>query len=157
MNDQTDKNKTTARRIYDEVFSDGRYEVLDQILSPSFVNHDSAMPMNGAGPAAMRMVVETIRMGFPDLRMMVEDQVAERDRVMTRWMARGTHRGSFMGKPPTNRSASIGGVTVDRFENGKIVESWVNWDSAGLMQQLGIRVEDTGRAAAGDGGRVHAR
>ena len=62
-----------------------------------------------------------------------------------------------MGKPATNRSANVSGVTVDRFQNGKIVESWVNWDSAGLMQQLGIRVEDTPRTAVGDGGRVQPR
>jgi steroid delta-isomerase-like uncharacterized protein len=151
MNDQ---NKLTSRRVFDEVFSQGRYELLDQILTPDFVMHDPAIPMEGTGPRAMRGVVEMIRTGFPDLRMMVEDQVAERDRVMTRWSARATHRGPFMGKPATNRSATVTGVTIDRYQNGKVVESWTNWDSAGLMQQLGIQVEDTPRTAVGDGGRA---
>jgi steroid delta-isomerase-like uncharacterized protein len=149
----SDQNKMMTRRILEEVFTQGRYEGLNEIIAPQFVTHDPAMPMDGKGPNVVRSVAEMLRTAFPDFRMVVEDQVAERDRVMTRWTARGTHRGPFMGKSPTNRAANVSGVTVDRFENGKIVESWINWDSAGLMQQLGIRVEDSQRSATGDGGR----
>jgi steroid delta-isomerase-like uncharacterized protein len=153
MNDM----KQMSRRVIEEVFSQGRYDALPQMVSPDMVSHDPAIPMQGSGPAAVRGVAEMLRSAFPDLRMVIEDQVAENDRVMTRWTARATHRGPFMGKPATNRSANVSGVTVDRFQNGKIVESWINWDSAGLMQQLGIRVEDTPRTAVGDGGRVQPR
>jgi steroid delta-isomerase-like uncharacterized protein len=149
----SDQNKMMTRRIIEEVFTHGRYEALNEIIAPQFVTHDPAIPMDGKGPNVVRGVAEMMRTAFPDLRMMVEDQVAERDRVMTRWTARGTHRGPFMGKSATNRAVKISGVTVDRFENGKIVEAWINWDSAGLMQQLGIRVEDSQRSATGDGGR----
>lgn len=151
MNDQ---NKMMSRRILEEVFTQGRYDALNECISPKFVSHDPAIPMNGTGPNAVRGVVEMLRTAFPDIRFVIEDQVAEGDRVMTRWSSRATHKGPFMGKPATNRSATVTGVTIDRFENGKIAESWVNWDSAGLMQQLGIRVEDTPRAATGDGGRA---
>ncbi len=152
----TDQHKTMSRRVIEEVFSQGRYDALNEVIAPNFVSHDPAIPMEGKGPNVVRGIAEMLRGAFPDLRMMVEDQVAERDRVMSRWTARGTHKGPFMGKPPTNRSAMVSGVTVDRFENGKLVESWINWDSAGLMQQLGIRIEDAPRAAAGDGGRAAA-
>jgi len=150
----SDQNKQMSRRMIEEVFSQGRFDAIDQMVDARFVSHDPAIPTEGTGPNAVRGVAQMLRAAFPDLRMMIEDQVAENDRVMTRWTARGTNRGTFMGKPATNRTANVTGVTVDRYQNGKIVESWTNWDSAGLMQQLGMRADETPRAAAGDGGRA---
>jgi steroid delta-isomerase-like uncharacterized protein len=74
---------------------------------------------------------------FPDLRMTVEDQVAEGDRVVSRWRAEGTHRGELMGIPPSENRISVEGITIDRFEDGKIVEAWDNADMLGMLQQLG--------------------
>ena len=75
---------------------------------------------------------------FLDIRVAVEDQVAERDKVVSRWTATGTHTGDLMGIPPTGRRVDISGVTINRFSGGKIVEDWYQSDDLGMMQQLGV-------------------
>ena len=75
---------------------------------------------------------------FPDLHLTIEDQIAEGDKVVTRWTARGTHQGPFMGIPPTGKRAVVTGIAIDRFANGKFVENWNNGDDLGLLQQLGV-------------------
>jgi predicted ester cyclase len=78
------------------------------------------------------------RIAFPDLELTIEDQVAEGDEVVTRFTARGTHRGELMGIPPTGRKVVVTGISIDRLVNGKTVESWTNYDVLSMMQQLGI-------------------
>ena len=78
------------------------------------------------------------RSAFPDMQLTIEDQIAEGDKVVTRWTARGTHQGELMGIPPTGKQATVTGITVGRVANGKFVESWSNFDALGMMQQLGV-------------------
>ena len=129
-------NKSISRRLIMEAFDAGRLEVVDELVAPSFVSHD---PAGGdfTGPEGTKDFVTTYRQAFPDLRVTIEEQVAERDLVATRWAARGTHRGDLMGLPATGKEVTITGLTLDRIENGKLAESWNNWDALGLMQQLG--------------------
>ena len=75
--------------------------------------------------------------GFPDLNVAIEDEVSEGDRVVVRWTARGTHRGEFMGMPPSGNEFAIGGLTLLRIAEGKIAEHWVGGDFLGLMQHVG--------------------
>ena len=86
----------------------------------------------------MRQTVQGYRASFPDLRLTVDEQIAEGDRVCTRWTARGTHEGDFFGVAPTHKQATVTGVTIERIHDGKIAESRTNWDALGLMQQLGL-------------------
>ena len=79
-----------------------------------------------------------MRTAFPDLRISVEDQVAEGDKVVTRWRARGTHKGPFQGISPTGKRGEISGTIIDRIADGKIIECWSNSDDLGLLQQLGV-------------------
>lgn len=81
--------------------------------------------------------VEMYRNAFPDLRITVEDLVAEGDKVLTCWTARGTHQGEFMGIPPSGNRVEFTGISIDRIEGGKFVESWSNYDALGMMQQIG--------------------
>ena len=83
---------------------------------------------------------------FPDLHFTIEDQIAEGDRVVTRFTARGTHQGAFIGIPPTGKQGVVTGTGIDRFANGKIVEAWFNSDDLGLLQQLGV-VPSPGQAS----------
>ena len=78
-----------------------------------------------------------LRAGFPDLTITVEDQVAEGDMVVTRWIARGTHRGAFQGVPATGRDVVMAGTDIDRIVGGKVAECWAQVDELGLMRQLG--------------------
>jgi predicted ester cyclase len=75
---------------------------------------------------------------FPDVRVSVEDQIAEGDMVVTRWTATGTHTGELMGIPPTGRRIEISGITINRFSGGRIAEDWYQSDDLGMMQQLGV-------------------
>ena len=78
------------------------------------------------------------RRAFPDLQYTVEEEMAERDLVMTRFSARGTNKGPFLGAPPSGRVVNYTGFDLNRIAGGKIVESWVNYDALGLLQQLGL-------------------
>jgi len=134
----SEQNKQRSRQILEQVFSEGRVELVDEILAPSAVGHDPALPTTVDGPDGLKQAVQGYRAAFPDLRVTVEEQVADGDRVATRWSARGTHKGDLFGLSPTGKEGTVTGITIDRFEGGKVVESWTNWDTLGLMQQLGI-------------------
>jgi predicted ester cyclase len=81
--------------------------------------------------------VSTYRAAFPDARITVEQQLAEGDLVATRWSGRGTHDGELMGVSPTGKQVTVSGLTISRLEGGKIVEEFQNWDTLGMLQQLG--------------------
>ncbi len=129
------QNKAIARRIFEEIETQGNLNAADEVFSSDFVGH---MPMGDLhGPASMKQFVTSLRTGFPDLYSTVEDQVAEDDRVVTRFRARGTHRGEFMGVPASGKPMDISGIIVCRFANGKIIEQWGMPDLLSLMQQIG--------------------
>ena len=75
---------------------------------------------------------------FPDCKLTILDQVVERDKVTTRGICKGTHRGEYMGAAPTGKECSYTYISIDRIEDGKVVESWLEWDEAGFLRQLGI-------------------
>jgi predicted ester cyclase len=94
----------------------------------------------------VKAFVAAYRRAFPDAHSTVENQVAEEDKVVTRWRARGTHRGELGGMEPTGRGFEIDGITIERIAGGKIAEVWVARDELGLLRQLGVLPE---REAAG--------
>jgi steroid delta-isomerase-like uncharacterized protein len=134
----TDANKQVARRLMEEIFGSGHMEVADELVTPDCLGHDPALPEPTRGPEGLKMAAMGYRAGFPDLRISVDDQCAEGNLVCTRWTAIGTHTGEFWGTGPTGKQATVTGITIDRIEDGRIAESWTNWDTLGLMQQLGI-------------------
>jgi len=85
----------------------------------------------------MKTFAKEFRQAFPDFHNSIDIQLAEADMVATRFTSMGTHRGAFMGVEPTNRELTWTGITIDRIPEGKLVESWANWDMMGMMQQLG--------------------
>ena len=131
------ENKAIARRLVEEAFNEGKLEVVDELAAPGIVSYDSALPEPLVGIDATKASIAAYRDAFPDLKLTVEEQIAEGDLVVTRWTARGTHQGELMGMAPTGKEATVTGITIDRLENGRIAESRTNWDSLGLMQQLG--------------------
>jgi steroid delta-isomerase-like uncharacterized protein len=133
----SDQNKAIARRAL-ELFSSGDLDELDELVSEDAVDHDPQNPNAGIhGPEGAKRTAGIYRAAFSDLQITVEDQVAEGDRVATRWTAVGTQDGELPGLPASGRSSTVTGITIDRIEGGKIVESWGNWDTLGMMQQLG--------------------
>jgi len=134
----SDQNKNAVRRLFEEVWNKGYVPVADELFAPAYTHHDSSTPDVGRGPESEKKRVSLYRNAFPDLRLTIEDLIAEGETVMARWSCRGTHRGDLNGIAPTGKQFTISGVSIARFASGKMVEGWVNWDALGLMQQLGV-------------------
>jgi steroid delta-isomerase-like uncharacterized protein len=133
------ENKELARRFMDEVWNKGNLDFIDEVTAPNHVSHDPASPEDmGGGVEGLRRFTEMYRSAFPDIQMTVEDVIAEGDKVVTRWTARATHQGELMGIPPSGNRVEVTGISIDRIEGGKVVETWSNYDALGMMQQLGV-------------------
>jgi steroid delta-isomerase-like uncharacterized protein len=133
-----ESNKALSRRLLEEAFNAGNIDVIDELVTTDFVNHDAALPEPMIGPDAAKASIRGYRTGFPDLRITVEEQIADDMGVATRWSAKGTHEGELMGMGPTGKQATVTGITIDRIVDGRIAESWTNWDTLGMLQQLGV-------------------
>jgi predicted ester cyclase len=135
-----EQNKTLARRELQELWSEGNLAVADEIFAPNFVSHQHSRPdaQDVHGIEAYKDFVRQVHEAFPDLHYVLEDQIAEADKVMSRNVASGTHKGPLMDIEPTNKRAQWAGISIDRIEQGKIVENWVSWDMMGMLQQLGL-------------------
>lgn len=135
------ENMAVARRAFDEVWSQGKVELVDELLAPDWVGRPGGLGEPLEGPEAAKEWITRLRDGFPDITFTIEEMVADGDFVATRWIARGTHEGTFKGMEPTGRSATIGGMTFQRFEDGRIAEGWSEMDALGLFMQLGAMPE----------------
>ncbi len=134
----SEQNKAIVRRLVEELWNKGNLSVADQLFTPNYTHHDSSSPDFGHGPESERKRATLYRTAFPDLRLTIEDIIAEGDIVMARWSCQGTHKGDLNGIAPTGKHFTISGVTTVRFLNGKLAEGYVNWDALGMMQQLGV-------------------
>jgi steroid delta-isomerase-like uncharacterized protein len=143
----SEQDKTIVRRLFGELWNKGDLSVADQLFSPNYTHHDPSTPDFGRGPESERKRATLYRTAFPDLRLTIEDIIAEGETVMARWSCRGTHKGDLSGIAPTGKEFTISGVSIARLANGKMAEGWVNWDALGLMQQLGV-VPETAKAKA---------
>jgi steroid delta-isomerase-like uncharacterized protein len=129
-------NRMLVRRAIEEVYNRGDLAIVDELVASDFVIHSPSEEIHG--PAGAKQFVAGLRAAFPDLHVTIEDQMADGDRVATRWTAGGTHTGAFQGIPPTGKQARMTGINIDRIANGKVVECWTNADELGLLQQLGV-------------------
>jgi predicted ester cyclase len=129
-----------SRRLLEESFNEGKLELADQLISPEAVNHDPAEPasLRGLrGPEPFKRTVTMYRSAFPDVRITVDDVINAGDKVALRWHSEGTHRGQLEGLAPTGAHGSVTGISIDLWKDGKIIESWSEWDNLGLARQLG--------------------
>jgi steroid delta-isomerase-like uncharacterized protein len=131
-------NKTIVRRLFEEVWNKGNLSVADELFAPSYDHHDPSTPDVGRGPESEKKRATLYRTAFPDLRLTIEDIIAEGETVVARWSCRGTHKGDLSGIAPTGKQFTISGVSIARFTGSKMAEGWINWDAQGLMQQLGV-------------------
>ena len=130
-----DDNKAVYRRFIDEAFNRGNVDKLDELLTSDYVLHDAA-PGLAAGIAGVRDTILMFRAAFPDLRIAIEEQIAEGDKVASRTIMTGTHRGVFMGIAPMGKAVQVAGLTMVTIRDGKVAESWVKNDQMSLMNQL---------------------
>jgi steroid delta-isomerase-like uncharacterized protein len=132
-----EESRTIVRRYLD-VYERGNVDLLDELLSPDYVNHSPATPDLPTGPEGVKAVVSMFRSAMPDLVIVIEDTIAESDKVAVRYTLEGTHEGELFGVPPTGRRLSIKSITVERVSDGRIREHWRITDSLDMMQQLGV-------------------
>ncbi len=134
-----DQNKQLAKRWFEEVWNQGRDGAIDELLSPEGVGFGLAEAGTEVhGPEQFRPFVRNFRDAFPDLRIIVEDMVAEADKVAIRFRVTGTNKGNGLGFPATGRTIDVTGMTIIQIANGMLVHGWNNWDQLGMMEQLGI-------------------
>lgn len=134
----TEGNKAIVRRLLEDIWSGGKLDLVNEIFTANFVRYGPSVEGEVRGHAGVKRLVSMYRSTFPDLRASLEDQVAEGALVVTRWTARGTHRGELMGTAPTGKSATITGVLIDRVAGDKIEAEWAYYDALGMLQQLGV-------------------
>src|SRR3712207_5560192 len=139
----SEENKSIAERFNEDVWGRGDEAALEELLAPDFVDHD---PLPGQSPdrEGRRQILAAFRSAFPDLHVTAEDVVAEGDKVVSRWTARGTHQGELMGIAPTGNRVTIKVIDVMRIAEGRIAERWAQFNNLEVMQQLGV-VPDPGQ------------
>ena len=133
----TQENEAMVAKYFGDLMSQGKFEVIDEIIAEQFSFHIPTLPEPIRGRDGMRCFVTGLRTGFPDIHFTVERQIAEGDKVAARWFIEGTHNGPFLGMPPTGNKIKDQGVDIFIFAGGKIAEIWVNENDLGLMKQLG--------------------
>ena len=129
--------KALVRRLFEEVWNQGNLAAIDELFAPSYVRYDPAAP-EAKGLAGFKQLVVMLRTAFPDLHFTLEEIIAEGDKVMTRALLRGTHRGEYLGIAPTGKPVAVMGMVVVRIAHGKFQEGWLMMDNLGLLQQLGM-------------------
>jgi len=129
----TTENRAVAKRFIEEVFNNGNYDVIDDLVGRDFVAHLGGMQY---GRDAFTEMIQSYRNGFPDYQCVIVDQIAEGDQVATRWTFSGTQNGQLMGMPPSGKRVTVTGVAIDRIAEGKLVESWLEMDAQRMLQDL---------------------
>lgn len=123
----SEENKALVRRWLHEVLTQGNLERAEDLFARNYVLHDPSFPSDVHGPEGVKRYVVTYRVAFPDARFTVEDQIAEGSKVVTRWTARGTHRGTFLGIAPTGKEVTVTGIEFDHVVGGRIEDAWVGY------------------------------
>jgi steroid delta-isomerase-like uncharacterized protein len=132
----THDNKSVIRTFIEDVINQGRLERADDIVIGDFVELDP-LPGQAQGREGLKEVIRQMRSAFPDIRWMVDEMLAEGDKVFTRFTWSGTHEGAFLGVPATGRRITVKGMVIDRLVAGKMADSRILMDTLGMMQQLG--------------------
>jgi steroid delta-isomerase-like uncharacterized protein len=148
QNTQPTDNKQIVKRFMDECWSRGNLNTVMELVANNCRYHDPVFPSLTSGAENLKNHIQTCRNGFPDLMFTIDDTIAERNEVVVHWTANGTHKGQFLGMPPTNKKASVTGTSIFRIENGKIVEEWANWNLMSMLEQLGLAMPQQSQSNA---------
>jgi steroid delta-isomerase-like uncharacterized protein len=131
-------NKAVMLRLYEEVFTQGNIDLMDEIVADDFVEHEELPPGIPQGKEAPRALMTMMRGAFPDFHAAVEEMLQDGNKVITRARFSGTHEGEFMGIPPTGKRFDIPVIDIVEFRDGKAIAHWGVMDMAGMMAQLGV-------------------
>jgi predicted ester cyclase len=133
----SEENKALTRRFTEETLNQQNLAVADEIVTEYFVELDT-LPGQEQGREGLKQVLAMSFAAFPDGQWTIAEQIAEGEKVVSRFALTGIHAGGFMGIPPTGRQVMVKGVVIDRIVNSKYVYSRILMDNLGMMQQLGV-------------------
>lgn len=134
-----EKNKATCRRFIQQIFNEGDLSSMSDFVSPDSLHHEideMAVP-SGHSREWFADMVHLYHIAFPNLRIEIQDQIAESDRVVTCLRMQGTQNGPLLGIGVSGKTVDVNGIRVDRLADGKIAESWFHWDRVGMLRQIG--------------------
>ena len=115
-------------------------DIWDEVCASDFINHDPGLPTPDANLVTIKQMIAQLMFGaFPDMQAIEQDLIVDGDKVVTRRILRGTHRGAFMGVAPTGKTVNVGGVWLSHLSAGKLKEQWVYFDALGLLHQVGAK------------------
>jgi predicted ester cyclase len=135
-----EQNKALVLRWFEEGMNKQNPDIIDEFFDANHILHFPGQPED-VNLDGWKQLVSAFIASFPDIHFTIEDQIAEGDKVVTRWTLRCTHQGEYMGIPATGKQVTYTGINISRHINGKYVEDWGNWDELGLMQQLGMELK----------------
>ena len=130
-------SRAIIQRFIEEILNQKRLVVADEIVAEDFIELDP-FPGQAQGRQGLKDVLGMFFSGFPDMHWVIEEQIAEGDKVVTRFTWTGSQQGAFMGIPATGKQVKVKGVVIDRVIDGRLVDSRILMDSMGMMQQLGV-------------------
>lgn len=130
-------NKDIVRGFIEEVLNKGNIEASGKFFHDDMVEQ---VPLPGQGPGidGLKTILRAFQSAFPDMHWTIAEQIAEGDKVVTRFEWTGTHRGTFLGMPATDRPVKVWGIVIDRLQNGKIKDTRIIMDTLGMMMQMGV-------------------
>ena len=132
-----EENKALVRRWFEEL-DKRNFAIIDELIPEDYVDHNPPLPNLPPGREGVRQSSLELYAAFPDAIHILEDQMAEGDKVMTRLTTRATFQGEILGLKPTGKMVEVSGITVHRVAEGQLVEHWAHMDMAGFMEQLGV-------------------
>jgi steroid delta-isomerase-like uncharacterized protein len=133
----SEENKALDRRIFEEVWGAYNLDKVEKYFAADFVDHNE-VPGLPPGREGVKAMVHMFAGAWSDANLVIDVQIADGDKVATRWSSTATHTGELLGIPATGKQIKVTGITISRYEDGKAVESWGEYDSIGMMQQLGV-------------------
>ncbi|MCP5424103.1 MAG: ester cyclase [Gammaproteobacteria bacterium] len=130
----SETNKVLARRSFEAIWNRRDLDCIDELYAPGYIGHIAARADAIQGPKGLKQFTAMFQFAFPDIRFVIEEQIAEGNSVATRWTVQGTQQSDFMGMAPSGEALTLAGISIQHFSNNQIVESWDNWDALGMLQ-----------------------
>jgi steroid delta-isomerase-like uncharacterized protein len=131
------ENAALGRRWFEQVWNQGNIDAADELASADCKAYGHAPNDQPIGIPQFKEFARRVQAAFPDIRVYVEETISEGDRSVLRWRCEMTHTGEFMGTAASGKKATVRGISIMRFKDGKVVEAWDNWDQLGLLTQIG--------------------
>lgn len=132
-----ERNEEIVRQFVREIVNGGNYDLAEEIFAEDYVRHDPTIREEKRGPEGFKETLETFRTAFPDVEMTLYEVLRDGEYVAFRATETGTHEGEFMGIEPTRREVEMEGNVIHHLEDGKVAETWAQFDMFGLLEQLG--------------------